>query len=312
MLSKIFLILIILIEFFPLPWLQVEVNKLFSKQPFYLIEQIREEKLMPSTVDFDEIKDLPQQKQKKKIPEIKAKSILLMDKDTSFVLFAKNQNVKRPIASLAKIMTALVVLEKKKLSEVAIVGEEIYKLDPEESRMNLEVGERITVENLLYGLLVSSAGDAAVVLARAVAGSERKFVELMNKKAKDLGLKNTVFADSRGFSPKNQSTAFEIAILTSYILRNTTISNIVKTKEVALYSVDGRFKHDLKTTNKLLTESNLPITGFKTGYTEKAGESLVATAEKDNHTIIAVVLNSSDRFAESEKLLEWFFDSYEY
>jgi D-alanyl-D-alanine carboxypeptidase len=239
-------------------------------------------------------------------PVIGAHEALLMDAATGVVLFEKNAREKVPIASLTKIMTAVLILDSHNLDEVARVPDSYPDL--ESSRIWLRKGERMTVENLLIALLVPSAGDAALTLATFHSGSVEKFVEEMNARAKTLGLFNTQFKNPIGLDEEgNYSTAYDLAILTKYAMRNKDFRRYVQMTEATITSADGALSHSFESTNKLLN-SYLNILGVKTGTTDAAGESVINWARNpQGHEVIAVILKSPNRFQENKALIDWGF-----
>ncbi len=178
--------------------------------------------------------------------------------------------------------------------------------------MGLIPGERITVENLLYGALVQSGNDAAWALAEHYPGGVEKFVEAMNKKAADLHLSNTHFTNPVGFDdPNHIMTAIDLTRLASYALTNKTIVKIVAIPQITISDVTHTQFHPLTNVNTLL--GKIPgVAGIKTGWTEEAGENLVTLVERDNHRVIIVVLKSLNRFADTEALINWVFTNYEW
>jgi len=242
-------------------------------------------------------------------PIIEAYSSISMDVKTGEILFEKNSNTKRQIASITKLMTAIVILEENDLTDIVKVDQQASQTTG--SHMFLRTDEEITVENLMYGLMIQSANDAAVALAEFNAGSVESFVEKMNKKALELGLINTHFQNPIGFDHKdNYSTALDIAKLARYAYRKEFIKEAASTSTMKVMSVDKAQTHELETTNELL-DSYLHIKGLKTGSTEKAGLCNVAIAEdEDQNEIIAIVLHSPDRFRESKILIDWIFRAY--
>ena len=236
-----------------------------------------------------------------------AESEIVMDQDTGRILYAKNINKQDLIARTSKIMTAVIAIENGKLNNIYTVGEEIN--DVYGSSMYLKESEKISLKNLLYGLMLRSGNDSAVVIANNVSKNEKKFVDLMNKKAEKLNMKNTVFHNPHGLDNKNEniSTAYDMALLTKYAMKNKTYRKIVKTKK-------RKFKTNLNN-YELFNKNSLLIdykycTGGKTGYTEKAHKSLVTTASKDNKNLIIVSLNDPNRFANHRRLYEKYFKLY--
>ncbi len=243
---------------------------------------------------------------------IGAKSALVLDAGTDAVLYSKTPDEKMPIASLTKIMTALIILENIDLNDEVIISKNAFDTDGRKD--SLAIDEKIKAEDLLKIMLIRSNNAAAVSLAEHTGGSVEAFVKLMNKKAELLGLKNTNFSNPTGFDSKeNYSTAYDIAQLFDYALDSPLIWETLRTQKLSLSSLDGNIKHDLKNTNLLLGRLE-NITGGKTGLTDEAGQclTLVVGDPIDNHRIISVVLNAEDRFLETEKLVGWIFGSYEW
>lgn len=241
--------------------------------------------------------------------ELNAEAALAMRADGGRVYYNKNMEIRRSVASLTKLMTAIVVLENYNLDEIIKVP--ITAVKREGSRGDLRLSEEITRRALLNMILIDSSNDAAMALA----GENPKFVSLMNKKTKKLGLLNTHFTNPDGLDEDNNySTAFDIAGIFSYLVSNyPSISEILKTKNMVIYSADGKITHRLKNTNALLGAIS-EIKAGKTGYTEMAGGSLALLISNfhfgDKNNIITVVLGSPDRFGESEKLIRWLKGAY--
>lgn len=237
--------------------------------------------------------------------ELSAKAVYGYDRNTGHVLYEKNKDKKVSIASLTKLMTALVVV-----SEEGNLEREVKipsGIPQEGSDMGVLSGEILTIRDLLYGLMVNSGNDAALVLAREVGGSEANFVRLMNLKAKSLGLTHTHYANPTGLDdPENYSTAFEIASLGEIVIHHPVLSTIVSTNEKVVTSRDyTRTTHFLKNTNKLLRESETGVFAGKTGFTDEAGLCLVSGARRNGHEVINVVLGSEDRAEDTRRLLDW-------
>jgi D-alanyl-D-alanine carboxypeptidase (penicillin-binding protein 5/6) len=243
--------------------------------------------------------------QKKEISvnvDINAKSALVMDMDSGMIVYEKDIRTKRPIASLTKLMTALVVLNQTNIWTETQISKNAYETDG--AQMFLLEGEKITVANLLTGLLVRSANDAAVALAEKTAGSVSDFVKLMNRRALYLGLKNTNFANPHGLDdPQNYSTAFDVALLAKAALRSDFIRNTVQIRETVVTDITGEFRHTLKTTNELLF-SPFSITGLKTGTTDAAGQCFVGLLQgKNGSEYLIVILGSNNRFTDAKALI---------
>lgn len=267
-----------------------------------------------------EIRKPPKQLANSSDTNIYAKSAILIDESSFKVLYEKEPELKVPIASTTKMMTALVILEdyNERLNEPVTITREMINVDG--SDIELRPGEKITVENLLKGLLIYSGNDAAYSLASYLGGKD-EFVEKMNEKAQFLGLDNTHFKDPAGLDDEGYSTAHELAILGTYAMRNITFAEIVKTPNISLASVDGRLTHELKNSNRMLRSEEqfyYPFAiGIKTGFTPAAGHCLVSAAEKDGHRLVAVILNTNEdtltaSAQESRKLLDWGFTNWEW
>lgn len=242
-------------------------------------------------------------------PVIEAHSSIAMDNQTGEILYEKSAHERRQIASITKLMTAIIILEENDLNSVVTVSAKANGEDG--SQMFLRTGEKITVENLLYGLIINSANDAAITLAEFNAETVDKFVEKMNQKALSLGLINTHFQNPVGFDHRqNYSSAYDVAKLSRYAYQKQFIQKAAEIKELKIQSVDQAYTHELESTNELLG-SYLNIKGLKTGHTDQAGLCLVSIAENDQyHDIITVVLGSPARFRESKILIDWTFRAY--
>lgn len=247
-------------------------------------------------------------------PYIGAKNVALIDNETKFVLFSQAQTDQVPIASLTKVMTAILVLDSYKPDNVvAMTAEDINVVG---SNLGFSVGEQLKVRDLLKALLIRSSNEAANALARASAGSVQAFVDNMNSRASSMGLKKTRYSDPHGLSPEGVSTAYEQAILFSYALHYPEFKEVIGTGETAITSLDGKV-HTLPNSNRLITnEMHFDgLIGGKTGYTPEAGHCLVTAATRSNHTVVSVVLNTASPLntasaVESKKLLDWGLASY--
>lgn len=258
-----------------------------------------------------EVSPIPTLKHEALKPDIEAKAAIIMDYDTGLVLYNKNMREEMPMASLTKIMTAILILEDHDLSEVVTVGSSFPDL--EGVRIWLRRGERLTVHDLLKAILIRSAGDAALALAEHHSGSVEEFVQAMNERAKELNLIHTQFANPVGLDDDGHySSAYDLAILSKYALHFPTFRAIIRMNEASISSVDDKFHHYFESTNYLLN-SYLDILGVKTGTTEGAGKSLINLARNDRgHEVIAVLLNSPARFQENKSMIDWAFRSYEW
>lgn len=245
---------------------------------------------------------------------INAKSAILMEYNTGKVLYEMNSDEKLAPASITKVMTLILVmeaLEEGKLSLDTKITASEHAASLGGSQIWLEPGEVMSIDELLRATVIASANDATVALAEAVAGSEESFVSLMNKKAKDLGLKNTNFVNSYGLDAEGHlTTAFDIAVMSAELIKHELIR---KYSTVKMDSLRGG-ESELVNTNKLIRYYE-GCFGLKTGTTGKAGSCLTATAERNGLTLIAVVLgspSSKDRFTGTQKLLDYGFANYSF
>ncbi|MFH1546051.1 MAG: D-alanyl-D-alanine carboxypeptidase family protein [Patescibacteria group bacterium] len=234
-------------------------------------------------------------------PVVRAEAALVMDLESGRILFAKNAEQKRAVASLTKLMTAIVARENYDLDEIVTVSTEAAKQPA--AKIWLTVGEQISVGSLLKAILIESANDAAIALAEKM-GLE-KFMEKMNLKAEALGLRNSNFENPVGYdAAENFSTARDLATLAGYFLRDEVLREIAKTPRAGIAATNG-IVHELYSTNNLFG-TYLDIRGLKTGRTDEAGECLAAIARMENgKEILAIVLNSPKRFQETKALLTW-------
>ncbi len=241
-----------------------------------------------------------------RLPKVGARAWLLMDETTGQVLASKNPHDHRPMASTTKMMTSLVTLEKARLTDVVTAGKNV-KVDP--TIIGLDPGDTLTVEQMLYGLMLVSGNDAAVALAEHVGGSIPGFADMMNAKATQLGLKDTHFVNPHGFDdPKHYSSAYDLAVLARTALQNPVFARIVSTKE---YRIDAPIRWVFKNSNQLL--NTLPgADGVKTGYTDEAGRCLVSSATRRGHRAIAVVLDGPDMYEDSGALLDYLLTNYDW
>lgn len=240
---------------------------------------------------------------------VNATSTTLMDMDTNRVLYNSNGNDVRLIASISKIMTAIVTINNYDISNVIKIDESVLKSYG--SGIYVEVGEEISVENLLYGLMLRSGNDAAIQIANTVGGSMENFVKMMNDTAKSIGMKNTNFINSSGLENDkgegNTSTSYDMALLMSYAMKNEVFKKIVSTQKKVVKTNYKTYVWYNK--NKLLKNYKF-CTGGKTGFTEKAKRTLVTTASKDNMNFVVVTLNDPNDFSDHLNLYEEYFKKY--
>lgn len=243
--------------------------------------------------------------------DINSRSCVVLDRKSKTILFGKNENKQVKMASTTKIMTAIVIIENYDLNKEITVSKKAAGTGG--SRLGLRTGDKITVHDLLYGLLLRSGNDAAVALAETVGGSIEGFAELMNQKAKELNLKNTHFESPHGLdSDGHYTTAYELALITDYALQNSTFAKIVGTKNYTI-TING-YPKALTNTNELLGNLN-GVYGVKTGFTNGANRCLVSSCKRGDMDIICVVLGADTknfRTQDSIKLIEYAFENYEY
>lgn len=243
------------------------------------------------------------------IPDINSRAAVVIDRSSNTILYGKNEKEKRKMASTTKIMTALVVIENANLDDVVTISKKAAGTGG--SRLGLKTNDQITVNNLLYGLMLCSGNDAAVALAEHVGGSVEEFAVLMNSKANDLGLLNTHFVTPHGLDKdEHYTTAYELALLSNYALKNETFAKIVNTKYTSITIND--YSKSLHNTNELLGVLN-GVYGIKTGFTNGANRCLVTACKRENLDIICVVLGAdtkSFRTKDSIKLIEYAFANY--
>jgi serine-type D-Ala-D-Ala carboxypeptidase (penicillin-binding protein 5/6) len=239
--------------------------------------------------------------------KILAQSGLVINLSKNKTIYAKQANQALPIASLTKIMTALVALESVPLEQKMVVSYQAAQTG--EATMNLETGEKLAFEELLYGLMLVSGNDAALVIAENTAGRVPLFINLMNEKAKTLNLKETKFYNPHGLDqnnpPHNQSTAYELAILAKYALDKFPIlEKIAATKDITINNSRHHKKYSLS--NNLGLEKTYPgLVGIKPGYTDAAKYCLIGLVEKNEEKILVVLLNSSNLKKDLTGLLDY-------
>ena len=239
-----------------------------------------------------------------------ASSTIVMDSDTNRILYQNNAYEKRLIASTTKIMTFIVAYEygNEFLDVLVDAGDEVLKMYG--TSIYISYREQMTLRDLLYGLMLRSGNDAAVVIATFIAGNEENFVKLMNKKAQKLGMHNTIFNNPHGLDEvtQNYSTAYDMALLSSYANKNPFYRQVTSTK---YYKVQTENKaYSWTNRNKMVFTYENFISG-KTGYTPSAGKTFVSSAKKNNLTLTMVTLNDSDIYGTHQKLYEDMFNKYE-
>ena len=243
------------------------------------------------------------------LQKINSRRYIVYDRISKSMIIGKNEDVKSAMASTTKIMTTIVILEKADLNETVTVS--VKAGGTGGSRLGLKRGDKTSVKDLLYGLMLRSGNDAAVALAEHVGGSVKEFAELMNEKAAELGLTNTHFVTPHGLDdPNHYTTALELAKLTDYAMDNETFARIVGTKSTTIYI--NNQPRQINNTNELLGVLN-GVVGVKTGFTNNAGRCLVTEIKRNNMDVITIVLGADtkkDRTKDSVNLIEYTFSKY--
>lgn len=243
------------------------------------------------------------------LPKTNSRRYIVYDRISKSMIIGKNEDVKSAMASTTKIMTTIVILEKADLNEKVTVSAKAGGTGG--SRLGLKRGDKASVRDLLYGLMLRSGNDAAVALAEHVGGSVKGFAELMNEKAIELGLTNTHFVTPHGLDDANHyTTALELAKLTDYAMDNEIFAKIVGTKSTTIYI--NNQSRQINNTNELLGVLN-GVVGVKTGFTNNAGRCLVTETKRNNMDIITIVLGADtkkDRTKDSVNLIEYTFSKY--
>lgn len=263
------------------------------------------------SVDLNQIKEdiIQTSSNTNEIPTINSRSAIVFDRTSKTILFGKEENNIRKMASTTKIMTAIIVIEKSNLYDTVVVSKKAASTGG--STLGIKEGDKITICDLLYGLLLKSGNDAAVALAETVGGSIEGFAEMMNIKAKELSLINTHFVTPHGLDNEGHyTTAYELALLTDYALNNKTFYNFVNTKNYTI-TINGTPK-SISNTNELLGNLN-GVYGVKTGFTNGANRCLVTACKRDNLDIICIVLGADTkkfRTQDSIKLIDYTFNNY--
>ncbi len=244
-----------------------------------------------------------------RIKAISASSYIVMDMDSGRVLEGSNINKESLIASTTKILTAITAIEYGKLDKTVRINQDV--LAAYGSGIYVQIGEELTLDDLLYGLLLRSGNDAALAIASAVGGSKDNFVYLMNEKAKSIGMNDSYFVNPSGLEENdgrgNMATVYDMALLTRYAMQNSDYARITKTKEITIKSSMKTYKWINK--NKLLRTYKY-CTGGKTGFTKKARRTLVTTASKEGMNLIVVTFNDGNDFNDHKNLYEKYFNNY--
>lgn len=259
-------------------------------------------------------------------PNINSKTAVAMAADSSVVLYNKDMNKKIYPASTTKILTAILAIENLSLDKTVVVSKTAIKIPWDSSSVYLKEGEVMTINDLLYCLLLNSGNDAANVLAEAVSGDIATFVELMNKKAQELGCTNTHFNNAHGYSDDNHyTTALDMAKIFSYCIKNEAFTKIISTKSYIVEKTNKtNEKRYLNNTNRLILQKEDSVharyyeycIGGKTGYTDEAGRTLVTFGKKDGKTVIVTIFGASTngsqdvRYTDAINLFEYSFNNF--
>ncbi|MBQ6257909.1 MAG: D-alanyl-D-alanine carboxypeptidase [Clostridia bacterium] len=238
-----------------------------------------------------------------------AKSEILIEAKTGRVLYENNAHEALPMASTTKIMTALVALENGDLSDIVTAGKNAYGVPG--TSIYLGLGEQLTLEQMLYGLMLASGNDAAVAIAEHIGGSVEDFCRMMTERAAEIGCENTVFTTPHGLpADGHHTTAWDLALIAREAMKNPAFREIVGTQRASLPWAEHEYDRVLTNKNKLLS-TYAGALGVKTGYTKAAGRCLVFAAERDGLELIGVVLSCPDWFGEAAALLDRGFDNWQ-
>ncbi|MBR0491705.1 MAG: D-alanyl-D-alanine carboxypeptidase [Clostridia bacterium] len=262
-----------------------------------------------STINSQIVETLETSSPETNLPDINSRAAVVIDRATNTILYGKKETEHRKMASTTKIMTCLLVIENCDLSETIEVSKKSAGTGG--SRLGLKTGDKITINDLLYGLMLCSGNDTAVALAEHIGGSIEGFAEIMNNRAKELGLENTHFVTPHGLdADEHYTTAYELAKLTNYALNNEIFAKIVGTKTYSV-TING-YPKTISNTNELLGNLN-GVYGVKTGFTNGANRCLVTACKRNNLDIICVVLGADTkkfRTQDSIKLIEYSFKTF--
>ncbi len=238
-------------------------------------------------------------------PSVSARSAALIEMESGRLIFGKNENEQRPMASTTKIMTSLIAIESGKLDEEIVITDEMVRV--EGTSMGLLPGYRITLRGLCYGMLLESGNDASNAVAFALSGSLEEFSLLMNKKAAEIGLKNSHFVTPSGLdAPGHYSTALDMARLGAAAMKNIVFAEIAGSRSAVVYFGNPPARRKLYNHNRLLTMYK-GANGIKTGFTKKSGRCLVSSAERDGVRLVAVTLNAGDDWNDHCKMFDYGF-----
>ena len=241
-------------------------------------------------------------------PEVSASSAVLIDGDTLEVLYEKNSREKRSMASTTKIMTTILAIESGKLDSIITVKDKIYI---EGTAIGLNKGDQFTLETLCYAMLLESGNDAAVQTAVFISGSEQKFSLLMNKKASEIGMKDTNFVTASGLDDENHyTTAHDMALLGAYAISDSQFREMSSCKSYKAEFITPATIRYFSNHNRLLNSCD-GIIGIKTGFTKKSGRCLVSACERNGKILVAVTLNAPDDWNDHKKIYDYGYSLYE-
>jgi len=241
-------------------------------------------------------------------PNTTAKGAVVLEVSSGRILFQKNAYLKMPMASTTKIMTAILAIEQGNLKDTVMISDRAAGV--EGSSLYLIKGEKISLENLLYGLMLRSGNDAAVAVAEHVGGNVEDFVAMMNQKALEIGAKDTHFTNPNGLhDDAHYTTAYDLALLSAYAMKNPTFRTIVSTKSIKITGEGLSDTRSLQNNNDLLWQYK-GGNGIKTGYTTVSKRCLVSAASRSGMQLVCVVLNCQSWFEESMALLDYGFTEY--
>lgn len=238
-----------------------------------------------------------------------ARAAVLIERNTGMVLLKHNESEPLPMASTTKVMTALMALEKGNLDDVVTVGRNAYGVPG--TSIYLSLGEKITLRDLLYGLMLASGNDAAVAIAEHIGGDVDTFCRMMTERAAELGCEDTVFVNPNGLPIQgHHTTAYDLALIAREAMSHDLFREIVSTRRASIPWEGRSYSRILNNKNRLLSEYE-GATGIKTGYTKAAGRCLVFGAKRDGLEVIGVVLNCGDWFNEAKRLMDAGFERYD-
>lgn len=240
---------------------------------------------------------------------VSAKQLIVTDLESGSILLEKEATKTAYPASTTKMMTALVAREIYDLDDILVVGKENLISD---NQVGFRVGEEVRVTDLLHATLISSSNEAAEILASGYEMGREKFVDLMNKKAREINLDNTLFINPSGFDNENiYSTPRDLSILARELLKDDYLKGIVNLVSYSFTSFDETTSHTIYNTNQLLHEMD-DVIGVKTGTTDGAGQVLVTAVDRQGNIIIIVIMGSLDRYSDTKKIIDWVYSSYDW